>query len=156
MPVTSAGTRVIPPTAAQGPPISPTPTNQSGYTFIVQAQEPGGPGFSDDVTLPCKYSSVPEGVNAGTTVSSDLAFTSVPPTVASLSVDHIAPRMRNSFNADGSWNFELVGNKDDPTPAGGGIAIVAKTQTSGVVKDFSHHGPSNPEKSFGDSAPAPR
>lgn len=104
-------------------------TDQSSYQFIVQAETPGGPGFNYDVTVTCKYSSVPANVQAGVQVSTDVAFTSVPPKVASLSIDHLAPKMFNGRYPDGTSTLTLL-TADNGLRSGAGIAINATTQTS--------------------------
>jgi hypothetical protein len=120
-----SGSPVQPGPHAQGPPTSPVPTNQTGYSFIVQAETPGSTGFQYDVSATVTYANDP----TKTKYTSHVKFTSDPPSVASLSVDHMAPKWDNSINTlDNTLNllFQIAG---DGQRAHTGIAINASTQT---------------------------
>lgn len=113
------------PPQQQGPPTSPVPTNQSSYSFIVQAEAPGSEGFSYTVSASVTYTDDPSKTN----YTSYVRFSSDPPSVASLSVDHIAPNVLAYVASDGFDYLELAMKPSPQVPADAGIRLTANTET---------------------------
>ncbi len=124
--------------ATQGPPSVQNNTNQGGYSFIVQPEFAGTGGTTYDVSVTVTYSNDP----TGTKYTSHMKFQSDPPSVASLSVDHLSATIQRFVDPDPAKGttlqlavnpipFNTLGKPEDT-----GIRIKSQTATHDFSGQF--------------------
>ena len=117
--------------SVQGPPGGPVQTNGSSYSFIVQAETPGGQKMSCNISATVPYIHDIE----NTIYESYVSFSSDPFSVASLGVDHIAPHIQSFITI--TYHTLRLANKPNPqVPADAGIRLAAQTTTHRFAGQF--------------------